>query len=87
MIKKILYHPQFKKHYQRLAKEIKILAEKREKIFRENPFDSRLKTHKLSGKLKNIWSFSVDKNYRILFIFYKENIIIFLNIGTHEIYK
>jgi len=27
------------------------------KLFILDPFDSRLKTHKLSGKLKNLWSF------------------------------
>lgn len=87
MIEKIFYHRNFKKHYQELPKKIKILAEEREGVFRKNPQDPRLKIHKLSGRLKNIWSFSVDKNYRILFIYHKNREIIFLDIGTHEIYK
>jgi len=28
-------------------------------IFKNNPFETTLKTHKLSGKLKDYWSFSV----------------------------
>ena len=28
--------------------------------FIDEPFDAQLKTHKLSGKLKNLWSFSVE---------------------------
>jgi len=29
-------------------------------IFQNNPFDASLRSHKLSGKLKELWSFSVD---------------------------
>lgn len=87
MIKKILYHPNFEKHYRKLPEIIKIKAEKKEKIFRENFQNPQLKTHKLSGRLKEFYSFSVDDSYRILFKFYESNIVIFLDIGTHEIYK
>jgi len=86
-IKKIFYHPKFKKAYQKLPLEIKKKAEKKEKIFRQNCFDPRLKTHKLTGKLKDISAFWIDKHYRILFIFYEKDSVIFLDVGTHEIYK
>jgi hypothetical protein len=39
--------PFFERHYKKLPKEIKIKSEEKERIFRENPFDPRLKTHKL----------------------------------------
>ena len=61
-------------------------AEMRELIFRKDRFDARLKTHKLYGKLKNQWSFSIDQQYRILFEFDKSDII-FLDIGDHALYK
>lgn len=32
----------------------------RVELFTVNPLDQSLKTHKLSGKLKDLWSFSVD---------------------------
>lgn len=35
--------------------------------FRINPFEPSLKTHKLSGKLKNCWNFSVEYDLRIVF--------------------
>ena len=58
-------------------------------IFKKNPFDSRLATHHLHGKLKNQLSFSVNARYRILFEFLdkKQDEIVFLDIGTHDLYK
>lgn len=82
----IYYHPGFKKAFLGLHPSIRGRAVKREKIFCRNPFDKRLKTHKLHGRLKNQWSFSVDKKNRIVFIFDDKDII-FLDIGAHEIYK
>jgi len=58
-IRIIRISPRFEKHYQRLPKEIKEKAEKREKIFRENPFHPLLDTHKLSGKEKECWAFDM----------------------------
>ena len=42
--------PRFIKSYKKLHKEIQEKAKVKEAVFRKNPFDKRLKTHKLSGK-------------------------------------
>lgn len=84
---KIYPTSRFKKSYKRLPLEIKRKAEQKVEIFVSNPFHPVLKTHKLKGKLKDYWSFSVDKNYRILFKFVEKDKVIFFDIGTHEIYK
>jgi len=55
---KILYSTKFSKEYRRLSLAIKKQAEQKEIIFRKNPFNPQLKTHKLTGHLKNYWSFS-----------------------------
>jgi len=81
----IYYHPQFRSAYQKLSLSIKNKAEIKERIFRKNPFDQRLETHKLHGKLKKLWSFSVDDKYRIVFEFNVSGVI-FLDIGDHKIY-
>lgn len=83
---KILYHPKFAREYKKLSRKVKELAEEREKIFRKNPFDARLKTHKLQGALKEFWSFSLDYRYRIIFDFYDKNIVQFYSVGDHDIY-
>ena len=56
------------------------------KLFVYNPYEYKLKTHKLSGKLKGLYSFSVDNNLRIVFYFTKDNPVkaIFIDIGTHD---
>lgn len=83
---KIYYHPRFKISYRKLPHEIQIKAEHRERMFRKNPFNALLKTHKLHGALKTYWSFSVNSAYRILFQFHDSDII-FLDIGDHRLYK
>lgn len=85
----IFYHQRFKKVYAKLPFEIKLKAEKREVLFLANPFDVRLNTHKLHGKLKSKWSFSVDSRFRILFEFDKvdHSSVIFLDIGDHDLYQ
>ncbi|MCF7906368.1 type II toxin-antitoxin system mRNA interferase toxin, RelE/StbE family [Patescibacteria group bacterium] len=84
---KINYSAIFIKKYKKLPKNIKILAEKKEIIFKINPFEKGLKTHKLSGKLSNFWSFSINYKYRIIFEFIKKDEINFLFIGKHDIYN
>ena len=84
--KQVKYSPEFVKSLKRLPKnQLKNLAQK-EKIFLEDPFDPRLKTHKLKGKLEGFYSFNVSYHWRIVFHFTGENIYLD-TIGTHSIYK
>ncbi len=53
-------------------------------LFTVDPFDPSLKTHKLSGKLKDVWSFSVDYDARVLFYFETDGSSIFIDIGSHD---
>lgn len=84
---KIYYSSKFSKAYKKLPKKVKTAAEEKEAIFRKDPFNPRLKTHKLTGKLKEYYSFSIDYEYRIIFEFIKKDEIWFHLVGTHEIYK
>ena len=84
---KIYYFSKFAHKYKKLSHKIKQRAKEAEKIFRVYPFNNRLKTHKLSGRLKNYWAFSIDEKYRVVFEFYKKDVIFFHDVGGHEIYK
>lgn len=86
-IKEIKVSPLFEKHYKKLPKEIKKKAKEKEKIFRNNTSDPRLRIHKLHGKEKEVWAFWIDYRYRIKFVFLNEEEVLFLDIGSHEIYK
>lgn len=83
----IYYSSRFAKEYKKLPLKIKLLAEKKEKIFRKDPYSANLKTHKLTGKLKEYWAFSIDYHYRIIFEFKKEDVVWFHSVGTHGIYS
>ena len=79
--------PRFDRHYRKLPKRLKESAKEKEKIFRENPYHPNLHTHRLHGKDKGLWAFWVNQKYRIKFDFVGEHTVLFLDIGTHDIYE
>lgn len=86
-IKKIYYTTHFAKKAAKLSRNLTKEVNKREQLFRTNPFHPTLKTHKLKGKLKNCYSFSITYSDRILFEFVADDEVLFYDIGGHEIYK
>ena len=71
----IFFSPSFKRAFKKRVAGRKDLEEKfwrRIEIFTNNPFDSRLRTHKLSGKRKELWSFSLEYDPRGLLFFAAE---------------
>ncbi|MBM3260927.1 type II toxin-antitoxin system mRNA interferase toxin, RelE/StbE family [Candidatus Kaiserbacteria bacterium] len=83
----IQYLSKFMRQYKKLPLSIKLLTEKRVQIFQADPFDQRLKTHKLSGSLDGFLAFSVNNEYRIIFDFgTTKEIVHFYEIGDHDIY-
>ena len=84
---KIYYSSKFNREYKELPKRIKFIAEEKENIFRNNPFDPRLNTHKLVGRLREFWGFSINYKYRIIFEFIKKDEIWFHSVGDHSIYE
>lgn len=52
--------------------------------FKDDPFETGLRTHKLSGKLKDYWSFSIEYDLRVIFYFAEEEKVVFIDIGTHK---
>jgi len=83
----ILYSRQFVKKFKKLPPQIQQLAIKKEKVFKQNISHPLLKTHRLSGKLSSYFAFSINHSYRILFAIETDQTIVFINIGTHSIYK
>ena len=84
----IVYSSKFAREYRKLPKDVKILAEEQEAIFRKDPFDPKLNTHKLKGKFDGFLSFSIGYKYRIIFEFAKDKkIVYFYTVGDHDIYQ
>lgn len=84
---KIFFTSRFEKAYRKLPYFLKNKAKQKETVFRNNPFDKQLKTHKLGGKYNNYWSFSISGSHRIMFEFIDKNEVAFINIGDHDIYN
>jgi mRNA interferase YafQ len=77
----------FKKIYQKKVKnnaELKKKFWKAMGLFSENPFDPRLRTHKLTGKLEGLWACSVTYDYRIIFRFLSKGEVLLIDIGGHD---
>ena len=64
----------FKRAFKRIIRSNKISEDdffEKLDVFSNNPFEPNLRTHKLSGKLKHLWAFSLGYDLRVVFIFEK----------------
>ena len=84
----VAFSDSFKKAFK---KRIKMTESEQEfwvrlELFINEPFAPQLKTHKLSGKLKDLWSFTIDYDLRVIFYFTddKPKKAVFVDIGTHK---
>ncbi len=67
----VFFSSSFKRAFKkRIARQKDLEAKfwERMEIFTSDPFDPRLRTHKLSGKLNELWSFSLAYDLRVIFI-------------------
>lgn len=62
--------------------------QKQLQLFQANPKQKSLRVHKLSGKLKNMWSISITKSIRMTYLLLDNDEAYFFKLGTHEeVYK
>lgn len=87
MMLTILYKPSFVRQYKKLLPSLREEVKQKIDLFREDPLHPFLKTHKLKGKLKGFFSFSVNYEYRIVFQYESDKSIALLAVGTHDVYK
>jgi addiction module RelE/StbE family toxin len=87
----VSFSTSFKKALEKRAKSTEMKAEFwiRVELFIKDPFDPKLRTHKLSGKLRNLWSFTIENDVRVVFFFTddKPKKAVFVDLGSHnEVY-
>jgi mRNA-degrading endonuclease YafQ of YafQ-DinJ toxin-antitoxin module len=83
----IVYSPHFARRYKKLPRSVKLAAEQKERAFRKNPFDPALRTHRLKGRLRGLWSFSINQEHRIVFEFAEGDTVYFHDAGDHRVYQ
>ena len=84
---KIKLHPHFKRNYQkRIALNNKLIKQTQERItlFGNNPMHPLLKNHALTGSKRELRSFSVAGDIRIVYLSLGNDEVIFLDIGSHN---
>ncbi|MBS9784224.1 hypothetical protein KGV55_02650 [Candidatus Gracilibacteria bacterium] len=68
----------------KLTPKEKIILKEKLTLFKENIFESSLKTHKLSGGFKDYYSFRISYKDRIRFKVIEEGVVFFYDIGNHD---
>ena len=83
----IHYSKRFKRSFKKLPLNAQQDFSKKIEIFALHPFQKSLHTHKLKGKLSEYYAFYLVDGYRVLFDFIGSEIILLVNIGSHDDYK
>ncbi len=85
---KIKFSKVFENKLKKLGKRDKKLLEKIEKkigFFSNNVNHPSLRLHKLESTIENLWSVSIDRKMRMIFVWDEnENVVYFTDIGSHE---
>lgn len=78
------FDKQFKKQSQKIQREFS----KRIELFLADNRNPMLNIHKLSGNLKDLWSFNVSGDIRVVFDSNYRNEVLLVAIGSHsELYS
>lgn len=86
MVLEIYYTPNFQEDYSDLTSQLQKRVKRKIKLFKKDPSDPSLRTHKLKGKLEGLYSFWVTEKYRIVFM-REKNKAYLLHIGDHKLYR
>jgi mRNA-degrading endonuclease RelE of RelBE toxin-antitoxin system len=84
---KVIYTKKFIKQYSKLPKTLQQAIKETIVEFTDSGNHKKLKVHKLKGKLKNYYSFSIDYANRIVFEWDDKNTAALLEVGNHDIYQ
>ena len=83
----IIYSPFFIRKFKKLEDGLQKDILQRIDLFKDKENHKLLDVHKLHGKFKDYFGFSVNYKFRIVFRYVSKNEVLFADIGGHEIYK
>jgi len=84
---KIEFTSKFLKAYKKLVShrpDVAIAVLQKALLFSQQPDSPSLGLHKLKGNLKDVWSFSIENNLRIIVDLKNPDKVLFIDIGTHD---
>jgi addiction module RelE/StbE family toxin len=80
----IVFQNIFKKKFKKLSSKIKDQFDERLILFQKNKFDPILNNHSVEKRFPDCRSVNITGDYRVIFKEEKEDMYIFVNIGTHS---
>jgi addiction module RelE/StbE family toxin len=84
----VAYKPSFLRQFKKLPSALQIEAKEKITLFKERGNHEQLRVHALKGKLRGYYSFSVNYQYRIVFMWEKQNTLaVLMAIGDHSVYE
>jgi len=81
------YAPSFLRQLGKLPPALQQETLEKVRLFKDKKNHRQLEVHKLKGKLKEKWSFSVNYSYRVVFKWLPNKSAGLLTVGDHDIYK
>ncbi|MFH0769829.1 MAG: hypothetical protein V1926_00450 [Candidatus Peregrinibacteria bacterium] len=83
----ILFTPSFLRQFNKLPPELQDEVDAAVLRFQSHPRDRSLKLHRLKGKLRRFFSFSVNYRYRIVCQNDAHDVWALLSVGDHDVYR
>ncbi len=80
------FTPEFFRNLKKLPTQLREIAFKRIKLFRDKSNHQRLKVHKLHGKYQGFFGFSIDRKNRVVFEWVSDQEARLHTVGDHSIY-
>jgi len=81
---KIEYTKRFRKQYSRLNPKIREQFKKRQRLWLNDPYNTQLHLHMLTGEYAGLYSINVTGDIRALYEKIDDTYVIFGFIGTHS---
>lgn len=79
--------PQFKRMFRKLESSLQTEALEKITLFTDPQNHKQLKVHKLKGRLRGRYSFSVNYKIRIVFTYELKESVFLIAIGDHDVYN
>lgn len=83
----VYFKPTFVRQFKILEEGLQEEVVEKIELFKKTKHHKLLKVHKLKGRLKKYYGFSVNYKTRIIFQYLSDNKVVLLAVGDHAVYK
>lgn len=83
----LIYAPRFIRQFKKLPAGLQNEVLKRIDLFKDQKNHNILEVHKLKGRLRKFYGFSIDYSNRVVFEYLSEHEAALLAVGDHTVYR